>query len=132
MKVTIINKASYPREIQYYRQYKFEVLQPRKGVTLDCQDAIELVYWQSLSHKGFEVVVETSNAPDQSTQEQKECMREEEVKEEQIDPYSKYSDEDLKRIINNLGISTRYSKRWRLIDLIKESIPEGTDLDQYL
>lgn len=124
MKVLIKNKATYSKEVQHFRKNQFAVLEP--GDVLEIQDVVDpsaISYYQSLELSGFDVCFH---------QDDDSCICEEtKVQRKEVD-LSKFSDEDLKRIIKSLGVTSRARARWRLESIILENLPRDASPEDYL
>lgn len=129
MKVILTNKASYSREIQFFREYRFKVLNPRESLTIEnVTDPIAIAYYESHIPQGFgvELMREDKSSADESSVPGTALDNNVEI------DLSKYSDDELKRIVKNLGISSNYRARWRLESVVTENLPEGQSPEEYL
>lgn len=118
MKVKITNKASYPREVTYFRTNRTTVLDSKESITVNIKDPVEKAFYESLGNSGFSV----------------EFSQEGEGSGDSL--FSEFSDDDLKRIVKNLGISTGVRARWKLERLIQgnlgDALAYGVSLKDYL
>ena len=143
MKVTITNKASYAREVQYFRRNQFVVLQPRTSMVVeDIHDALEIAYYESLRSHGFEVCFHKEEQQNDFCVEGDSCLcdevgvkHQESSEEDSVSAIdlSGFSNDDLKRIIKNLGIdASRVRARWKLERYVLENLPRDASLENYL
>lgn len=128
----IKNLATYPREVQYYGINQYMVLKPFEQIKVEnINTADKVSYYQSLECSGFSVCFHHDN--------NKCCCEDIKVKHDEnleegdrsLD-FSEFSDEELKRIIQNLNVSTRARARQRLESIISENLPRDKDLRDYL
>lgn len=137
MKVVVTNKASYSREFQYFRRNQFVVLGPHDSITIDdVHDSVEISYYQSIEANGFLVCFhrDEENNNDCVCDEVK-IHHEESNEESEADitvDLSKFSDDELKRIIQNLGVESRARARWKLESIVLENLPRDTSPENYL
>lgn len=150
MVIIIKNERDYSRQLQYFRTNRFVTLEPHDTVVLSNVTQNGLRYYTELANKGFSVRVQgkepipTKKPPIEKVRpietpvvdvkkepEQPEPIAE--VKEEvPAYDFDKYTDDELKTILKNLGIVTRYKLREKLINQIKDNLPKDKRLEDYL
>lgn len=116
MNVIIKNLKPYARQVQYFAKNQYVILQPHSQLIIEDinrDNQSEINYYESLRVSGFSVCFHEDD----------KCIHEEIgiQKDKELD-LSKFSDEEIRKIIQNLQISTRVRVRWKLENLILENI----------
>lgn len=122
------NNASYSVELNKYQSSEKIKILPKSVFEIKTSSHIELSYYLSLSSPRITVTIshESQTDSDQSTEEVQEAKDFSVVKLEDL------TDDELKRIIKSLGISTNCRARWKLESLIQSHVSDLSSLNEYL
>lgn len=137
LKISITNCKSFSRELMIFGTNQVVILKPNATETFIEKNPTYLGYYNGLRAVGFNVVTEEikeeveEEAPTELTSPEMINTNEEIEQQSEDDPYSEYSDEDLKRVLHNLDVNTNVRKRSKLIDLINQNLPEDTSIKDY-
>lgn len=125
-------------ELKYYRSISglFVTVQGHPTTTINAaitiaKAKVEPIVEEVKKEVPDPVVEETAEEAVEDTTEE-EIIEETPVEEVKTLDLSKYTDEELKTILKNMGISTRYKLREKLENQIAENLPEGKTIEDYI
>ena len=121
LKISITNCKSFSRELMIFGTNQVVILKPNATETFIEKNPTYLGYYNGLRAVGFNVVIEEIKEEIAVEEASKETPAEltslemintnEEIEQQcEDDPYSEYSDEDLKRVLHNLDVNTNVRK----------------------
>lgn len=152
MTLIIKNTSNHTIQVRYFNSNRYATLEPNDTVVMSNVPANRLSSYQNLKglsvrvkgsptdlNRGLSTAKSNSNViktvSDKPVEESKPEVTEP-VIEETEEPYTpdltQYTDEELKVILKNMGINTRYRLREKLEGQILENLPDDKKVEDYL